>query len=68
MTRQRSKDDATASTGASSTASFSDSNTVSHPKTVNDHHVPFPSKSLAPKGAFLKSLFQLVPMLVLYPI
>jgi acetyltransferase-like isoleucine patch superfamily enzyme len=68
MIRQRSKDDATTSTGPSSAASFSDSSSVSRPKIVDDHLATFPSKRLAPEDTFPKSLFQLVPMFVLYPI
>ena len=68
MIRHRSKDDTTASTGASSITSLSDSSTDSQPKTINSHHAHFPSKRLAPEGTLLKLLFQLMPMFVLYPI
>lgn len=37
-------------------------------RVVDDHGAPFPSKRLAMDGSFLRSLFQLVPILIIFPI
>jgi acetyltransferase-like isoleucine patch superfamily enzyme len=35
---------------------------------IDDHNAPFPSKRMDPQPSFLKSVFQLVPMFVVFPI
>jgi acyl-CoA synthetase (AMP-forming)/AMP-acid ligase II len=68
LIRTRQRKDASSGTGTTMTKSVSDDCFSDGSKSVSDHDAPFKAEHLAPESSCGASLFQLVPMFIVFPV